>query len=220
MPALWRVGRPRGHGPRRLPRPAGLLERRQQVLEQRLRNARFPYRKSLNQYQWSRPKKIKQMAVKQLFRLEFCKDHSNVEFVGTVGFGKTPLAVALGQSACQAGHRVLYVPAIEMRNDLNAAQGHKRQLRHYTEVEVLILDEVGYLPIDTAGADMHFQVLAARYNKASTILTTNRAHKHWQEIFNNDDTPTAALLHRLLHHVETIVIEGRSYRTKDQIHPL
>jgi DNA replication protein DnaC len=145
-----------------------------------------------------------------------------VVFVGPVGLGKTHLAVALGQCACQAGHSVLYVPAIEMLNDLNAAQGQKRlnrQLRRYTEVEVLILDEVGYLPIDKVGADMLFQVLAARYEKASTILTTNRTYKHWQEIFNNDATLTAALLDRLLHHVETIVIEGRSYRTKDQINP-
>ena len=199
-----------------------VLERRQQELERRLRNARFPYRKTLDQYQWSWPKKINQMAVKQLFRLEFLKDHSNVVFVGTVGLGKTHLAVALGQCACQAGHSVLYVPAIEMLNDLNAAQSHKtlkQRMRRYTDVEVLILDEVGYLPIDKAGADMLFQVLAARYEKASTILTTNRAYKHWQEIFNNDATLTAALLDRLLHHVETIVIEGRSYRTKDQINP-
>ena len=182
----------------------------------------FSYRKTLDQYQWSWPKKINQMAVKQLFRLEFLKNHSNVVFVGSVGLGKTQLAAALGPCACQAGHSVLYVPAIVMLNDLDAAQSHKRlkqRLRRYSEVEVLILDEVGYLPIDKAGADMLFLVLAARYEKASTILTTNHAYKHWQEIFNNDATLTAALLDRLLHHVETIVIEGRSYRTKDQINP-
>ncbi len=105
-----------------------------------------------------------------------------------------------------------------MLNDLNTAQAHKRlkrQLRRYTEVEVLILNEVGYLSIDKAGAAMLFQVLAAGYQKASSVLTTNRAYKHWQEIINNDATLTAALLDRLLHHVETIVIEGCSYRTKD-----
>jgi len=190
-----------------------VLERRQQVLERRFCNARFPYRKTLDQYQWSWPKKINQMAVKQLFRLEFLKDHSNVVFVGTVG---------LGQCACEAGHGVLYVPVIQMLNDLQAAQGLKtlkQRMHRYTEVEVIILDEVGYLPIDKAGSDMLFQVLAARYEKASTIFTTNRTYKHWQDIFNNDATLTAALLDRLLHHVETIVIEGRSYRTKDQINP-
>ena len=197
-----------------------VLERRQKLLERRLRQARFPFRRTLEQYQWSWPKKINQMAVKQLFRLEFLKDHTNVVFVGSVGLGKTHLAVALGQCACQAGHQVLYVPAVEMINELCTAQAQQRlkhQLRRYTEVEILILDEVGYLPIDKTGADLLFQVLAARYEKASTLLTTNRTYKHWQEIFNNDSTLTAALLDRLLHHVETIVIEGRSYRTKDQI---
>ncbi len=197
-----------------------VLQRRQRALERRLRMARFPYRKTLEQYQWSWPRKINPMEIKQLFRLEFLQSHTNVVFVGPVGLGKTHLAVALGQAACEAGHEVLFVPAVAMINDLVAAQSQhrlKQQLRKYAEVELLILDEVGYLPIDKAGADLMFQVLAARYEKASTILTTNRAYKHWPEIFNNDATLTAALLDRLVHHVCTIVIEGRSYRTKDQI---
>jgi len=136
------------------------------------------------------------MEIKQLFRLGFLEEHTNVVFVGSVGLGKTHLAVALGQTACEAGHEVLFVSAVAM-----------------------ILDEVGYLPIDKTGADLMFEVLAARYEKASTILTTNRAYKHWPEIFNNDATLTAALLDRLVHHVCTVVIEGRSYRTKDQITP-
>lgn len=197
-----------------------VLQRRQRALERRLRQARFPYRKTLEQYQWSWPKKINQMEIRQLFRLEFLQDHLNVVFVGPVGLGKTHLAVALGQAACEAGHDVLFMPAVAMINDLVAAQSQQRlkqQLRKYTDVSLLILDEVGYLPIDKTGADLMFQVLAARYEKASTILTTNRTYKHWPEIFNHDTNLTAALLDRLLHHVCTIVIEGRSYRTKDQI---
>jgi DNA replication protein DnaC len=197
-----------------------VLDRRQRALERRLRQARFPYRKTLEQYQWSWPKKINAMAVKELFTLGFLPDHKNVVFIGSVGLGKTHLAVALGQTACQAGHGVLFVPAVEMVNDLIAAHAQQRlkaQLRKYVAIDLLILDEVGYLPIDKAGADLLFQVLAGRYEKASTILTTNRAYKHWPEIFNHDATLTAALLDRLLHHVETILIEGRSYRTKDQI---
>ncbi len=197
-----------------------VLERRQRALERRLRLARFPYRKTLEQYQWTWPRKINQMEIKQLFRLEFLESHSNVVFVGPVGLGKTHRAVALGQAACEAGHDVLFVPAVTMINDLVAAQTQqrlKKQLRKYAEVGVLILDEVGYLPIDKTGADLMFQVLAARYEKASTILTTNRAYKHWPEIFNNDAALTAALLDRLVHHVSTIVIEGRSYRTREQI---
>lgn len=98
-----------------------ILERRQQTLERRLRKARFPYRKTLNQYQWCWPKKINQMAVKQLFRLKFIKDQTSVVFVGTVGLAKTHLAVALGHCACEAGHGVPYVPAIQMLNELQAA---------------------------------------------------------------------------------------------------
>lgn len=197
-----------------------VLERGRRALERRLRLARFPYRKTLEQYQWTWPKKINQAEIRQLFRLEFLQSHTNVVFVGPVGLGKTHLAVALGQAACEAGHEVLFVPAVTMINDLVAAQTQQRlkqQLRKYAGVGVLILDEVGYLPIDKAGADLMFQVLAARYEKASTILTTNRAYKNWPEIFNNDATLTAALLDRLVHHVSTIVIEGRSYRTREQV---
>lgn len=188
-----------------------VLERGRRALERRLRLARFPHRKTLEQYQWTWPKKINQAEIRQLFRLEILQSHMNVVFVGPVG---------LGQAACEAGHEVLFVPAVTMINDLVAAQTQQRlkqQLRKYAGVGVLILDEVGYLPIDKAGADLMFQALAARYEKASTILTTNRAYKNWPEIFNNDATLTAALLGRLVHHVSTIVIEGRSYRTREQI---
>lgn len=195
-------------------------QRQERALERRIRQARFPYRKTLEQFQWSWPKKVNQMAIKQLFRLEFMANHTNVVFMGPVGLGKTHLAVALGLTACQAGHTVLYAPAIQVINDLLQAQAQhrlKKVLRQYVEVKLLLLDEVGYLPIDKAGADLLFQVLAGRYEKASTLLTTNRAYKQWSEIFNHDDTLTAALLDRLLHHVETVLIEGRSYRTKERI---
>jgi DNA replication protein DnaC len=197
-----------------------VLERSERAHQRRLKQARFPFVKTLEQYQWTWPKKINQMAVRQLFKLEFLKDHANVVFMGPVGLGKTHLAVALGHAACQAGHRVLYAPAVKVINDLTQAQAlHrlKRELAKYVDIDVLIVDEVGYLPIDKAGADLLFQVLAGRYERRSTILTTNRAYKQWQEIFNHDATLTAALLDRLLHHVETVVIEGRSYRTKERI---
>jgi DNA replication protein DnaC len=113
---------------------------------------------------------------------------------------------------------VLYVPAIQVINELLVAhKGHRlrKTMKKYAGVDLLILDEIGYLPIDKAGADLLYQVLAERYEKASTVLTTNRAYKEWVQIFNNDATMTSALLDRLLHHVETIVIEGRSYRSRE-----
>lgn len=193
-------------------------QRQQRALELRLRKARFPFRRTLEQYQWTWPRKINQMAVRQLFTLKFMEDHNNVVFMGSVGLGKTHLAVALGLEACQAGHSVLYVPAIQVINELLVAQkGHRlrKTMKKYAGVDLLILDEIGYLPIDKAGADLLYQVLAERYEKASTVLTTNRAYKEWVQIFNNDATMTSALLDRLLHHVETIVIEGRSYRSRE-----
>lgn len=196
-----------------------VAQRQQRALELRLRKARLPFRRTLEQYQWTWPRKINQMAVRQLFNLKFLEDHTNVVFMGSVGLGKTHLAVALGLEACQAGHSVLYVPAIQVINELLVAQkGHRlrKTMKKYAGIDLLILDEIGYLPIDKAGADLLYQVLAQRYEKASTVLTTNRAYKEWVEIFNNDATMTSALLDRLLHHVETIVIEGRSYRSRDR----
>ncbi len=114
-----------------------VLERGRRALERRLRLARFPYRKTLEQYQWTWPKKINQAEIRQLFRLEFLQSHTNVVFVGPVGLGKTHLAVALGQAACEAGHEVLFVPAVTMINDLVAAQTQQRlkqQLRKYAGV--------------------------------------------------------------------------------------
>ena len=91
------------------------------------------------------------------------------------------------------------------------------ELKKYLTPSLLILDELGYLPIDKHGADLLFQVISQRYERGSTVITSNRAYKKWPEIFNNDSTLTSALLDRLLHHAETMVIEGPSYRMKDQI---
>jgi DNA replication protein DnaC len=93
----------------------------------------------------------------------------------------------------------------------------KQELKKYTKPELLILDELGYLPIDKTGADLLFQVISLRYEQGALVITSNRAFKDWPEIFNNDATLTSAMLDRLLHHAETIVIEGKSYRMKDQI---
>lgn len=139
--------------------------------------------------------------------------------MGTVGIGKTHLATALGYAACLEGHSVLFANAINVINELSAAQKSgalKSQLKKYLTPQLLILDELGYLPIDQHGADLLFQVISQRYERGSIALTTNKAYKQWPSIFNNDSTITSAVLDRLLHHAETIVIEGGSYRMKDQ----
>jgi DNA replication protein DnaC len=194
--------------------------RNDRATARRIRNARFPAVKTLDQFNWSWPKKINRMAIQNLFRLQFMEDKANAIFLGTVGLGKTHLSAALGYTACLAGKSVLFTTAVDAINTLAAAQAASRlkvELKKYLTPSLLILDELGYLPIDKHGADLLFQVISQRYERGSTVITSNRAYKKWPEIFNNDSTLTSALLDRLLHHAETMVIEGPSYRMKDQI---
>jgi len=196
--------------------------RQQRALERRIRAARFPLVKTLDQFDWSWPKKINRSQVQNLFRLAFLAERSNAVFVGGVGIGKSHLAVALSYEACQRGHSVLFTTAIDAVNNLIAAQTTHRlkaELKRYLAPDLLCMDELGYLPLDKTGADLLFQVISQRYERGSIILTTNKAYKHWSAIFNNDSGITSAVLDRLLHHAETVIIEGKSYRTKDQPDP-
>jgi DNA replication protein DnaC len=143
-----------------------------------------------------------------------------VIFIANVGLGKSHLSIALGHTACLRGYSVLFTTAVDIINSLSAAQAHgnlKRELHKYLQPRLLVVDELGYLPIDKHGADLLFQVISERYEHGAMIVTTNRAYKHWPEIFNHDSTLTSALLDRLLHHAETVLIEGKSYRMKEQI---
>jgi len=194
--------------------------RHDRATARRVRNARFPVVKTLDHFNWSWPKKINRMAIQNLFRLQFMEDKANAVFLGTVGLGKTHLAAALGYTACLAGKSVLFTTAVDAINTLAAAQAASRlkvEMKKYLAPSLLILDELGYLPIDKHGADLLFQVISQRYERGSTVITSNRAYKKWPEIFNNDSTLTSALLDRLLHHAETMLIEGPSYRMKNQI---
>lgn len=191
--------------------------------ERRIIAARLPVLKTLEQFDWSWPSKLNQMQIRNLFRLGFLKDKGNVIFIGTVGLGKSHLATALAHKACLSGHSALFTTAINIINSLAAAQasgGIKREMHKYLKPSILVIDELGYLPIDKFGADCLFQIVSGRYERSSTVITSNRAFKHWAEIFNNDSALTSALLDRLLHHAETILVEGRSYRMKDQIENL
>jgi DNA replication protein DnaC len=194
--------------------------RRDRSTERRIQQARFPVLKTLDQFNWSWPKKLNRLQVKNLFRLQFIPDKANVIFLGGVGLGKSHLAVALGYQACLEGHSVLFATAIDVINTLAAAQTAgrlKAELKKYTRPAVLILDELGFLPIDKAGADLLFQVISQRYEQGPLVITSNRAFKDWPEIFNNDSTLTSAILDRLLHHAETVIIEGKSFRMKDSL---
>ena len=194
--------------------------RQDRATRQRIRMARFPVIKTLEQFNWTWPKSINRLQVQNLFRLQFIQDKSNIIFLGGVGLGKTHLASALGYNACLKGYKVLFTTAIDIVNTLSAAQASgrmKEALKKYTQPALLVIDELGFLPMDKAGADLLFQVISLRYERGAMVITSNRAFSDWPEIFNNDSTLTSAILDRLLHHAETVLVEGKSYRMKDKI---
>ncbi len=189
-------------------------------INRRIRLARFPVIKTMDQFQWTWPKKINRPQVQQLCRLNFIEQKANVIFLGGVGLGKTHLATAIGYQACLKGYTVLFTTAIDVINTLSSDQAAgqlKKGLKKYLKPSLLILDELGYLPIDKRGADLLFQIISYRYEKGSILITSNRAYKQWPQIFNNDATLTSAILDRLLHHADTLVIEGKSFRMKEQV---
>lgn len=194
--------------------------RKDRSVQRRIRMARFPVVKTLDEFDWSWPKKINRLQVQDLFRLKFIEDKGNIIFIGTVGLGKSHLAVALGYHACLQGKSVLFTSAIDIVNTLTSAQNAGRlkiELKKYLRPSILIVDELGYLPVNKKGADLLFQVISHRYEQGSIMLTTNKKFKKWPEIFDNDSTLTSAVLDRLLHHADSVLIEGPSYRMKDRI---
>jgi DNA replication protein DnaC len=191
--------------------------RHDRSIARRINAARFPVIKTMDQFDWSWPKKINQPQIKNLFRLNFIDEKSNIVLIGSVGVGKTHIATALGYQACLKNTTVLFASAVDAINNLIAAQHAgrlKQELKKYLKPSLLILDELGYLPIDKNGADLLFQIISGRYEQGSIIITSNRVFKEWPEIFNNDSTLTSALLDRLLHYTEAAVIEGDSYRMR------
>ena len=199
----------------------GEVARREAALvARRIKAAHLPGIKTLDSFDWSWPKKINRTQIQHLFRLDFAPQHGNVIFLGGVGVGKTHLASALVHQACLNGLTALFTSAVNIVNALAAAQatgGIKREMARLLKPTLLCIDELGYLPIDKFGADSLFQVISQRYERGATIITSNRAFKNWPEIFNNDSTLTSALLDRLLHHAETVIIEANSYRMREQI---
>jgi DNA replication protein DnaC len=196
------------------------LLRQDRATKNRIRLARFPVLKTLEQFRWDWPTQINRALIQHHFTLSFLKDHRNVIYLGGVGLGKTHLAIALGYESCLKGHSVLFASAIDVLNTLTAAKSVgrlKQEIKKYAKPTLLILDEIGYLPIDKSGADLLFQVISVRYEQGSTLITSNRAFQDWPKIFNNDSTLTAALLDRLLHHADTVVIEGKSYRMQGKL---
>jgi DNA replication protein DnaC len=188
------------------------------AMQRRLAQARLPRRKTLDEYDFDFPRRIPKQKILRLFDCEFVNDHGCAIFVGGTGTGKSHLLTALGYVACERGIRTRHVRAIDMINALTTAQINgtlDKKLREYVRPQLLLLDELGYLPIDKRGADLMFQVVAARYEAGSIVITTNRKFREWGKIFDVDNTLATAMIDRLMHHGEAIVIEGKSYRTND-----
>lgn len=194
--------------------------RHARAVERRLHEARIPVRKSLESFDWTWPKKVNRDQVRHLATLRFIEENANVVFVGPTGVGKTHLAAALAAEACRQEHRVLFSSAADIVNTLAEAipaNALGRTLRRYLTPRLLVVDELGYLPVDRTGADLLFQVLGGRYEKGATIITTNRAFRDWPRTFACDSTLTSAVLDRILHHCEPVLMEGRSYRLRDRL---
>jgi DNA replication protein DnaC len=194
-----------------------LAAREQRALQRRLREARLPKQKTVAEYDFNFPKRVPKAAILRLFDCDFIQQHGCAVLIGPTGTGKSHLLTALGYTAAERGHSVRHTRVVDMINQLTTAQIKGvlgNTLRSYVRPSLLLLDELGYLPIDKRGADLLFQVVAARYETGSIVLTTNRPFREWGTLFDTDNTLATALIDRLMHHGEAIVIQGDSYRMR------
>ena len=199
---------------------AEITARCQRALERRIREARLPPRKTAEEFDFTFPKRIPKQKVLRLCDCEFMTHHGCAVFIGPPGTGKTHFLTVLGYAACERQLTVRFTRVVDMLNELTTAHINgtlRKALRPYTRPALLLLDELGYLPIDKRGADLMFQVVAARYERGSTVITTNRPFRDWGKTFDLDNTLATAMIDRLMHHGEAVVIQGESYRLKDQL---
>src|SRR5271165_3195987 len=186
--------------------------------EIRVRAAKFPARKTLEDFDFDHQRSLKRDTIAHLGTLDFVAAKDNVVFLGPPGTGKTHLATGLGIRACQAGHRVAFATAAEWVASLGEAHQQGRlhdELTRLGRIPLLIIDEVGYIPFDGEAANLFFQLVSARYERASVIVTSNKPFGRWGELFG-DPVVAAAMIDRLVHHAEVVNLKGDSYRLKDR----
>lgn len=192
--------------------------RKERALQTRIRRARLPMVRRFSEFEFGFQPSIDRRQIRELETLRFLHDQSNVIFLGPPGVGKTHLSIALVMEALEAGHSAYFVTAHDLVADLSRAAQENRmdaRMRTYLTPKLLVIDEMGYLPLDAVGATLFFQLIGARYERGSVILTSNKSYGEWDAVLG-DAVMATAVLDRLLHHSTTVNIRGESYRLKER----
>jgi len=178
----------------------------------------FPYRKTISDFDFSYQPSVSKQEIQDLCSLRFLEDSQNILFIGSSGVGKTHLATAIGIEASSKRVSTYFIHFNDLIDKIKKAHSenrHEHIVKHYSKYKLLIVDEIGYLPIEKQYSDIFFQLIAKRYEKKSTIITTNQPFSKWGEVFG-DNIIASAIIDRLVHHSSIIKITGKSYRIKDK----